>query len=171
MATALLLTAACAGDGALPAAGSLAFAHSLIADRPPSAFEKDVADDPERGILELAAVAEALAAASADQRRELRDYVVEAARARGVRLVRRGALWSEEDVVAYLALIVLDPRRFADEEGFRGIVLGIAREALPPGVPTELRDRLLERLNTLDGLTFDASEEIEVAWENPRPAR
>jgi len=160
----LLLTGACGGKPAATAADAPDLARSVIGERSASLFESEVADHPERGIRDLEALAGVAVAAPDDERRQLQDFVVEAARARGGRLARQGAPWSEEDVAAYLALMVLDPARFAEDAELRRIVLQIVPRALPPDIPRELRDELLQRLTTLDGLSFEDSAAIEVAW-------
>ena len=86
-----------------------------------------------------------------------------AARERGRALARRGS-WSHEDVLGLLALQLVDPERFAGDEGFRRRVLGFLPRALDPKAPAGLRDALLTELNQVRGFDFAASDEVERAW-------
>ncbi|HTG36250.1 MAG TPA: hypothetical protein VLB76_25310 [Thermoanaerobaculia bacterium] len=86
-----------------------------------------------------------------------------AARERGRALARRGS-WSHEDVLGLLALQLVDPERFASDEGFRRRVLGFLPRALDPKAPSGLRDALLTELNQVRGFDFAASDEVERAW-------
>ncbi len=85
------------------------------------------------------------------------------ARERGRALARRGS-WSHEDVLALLALQLVDPERFATEEGFRRRVLASLPQAFAATAPAGLRDALLLELNQVRGFDFDASDTIEHAW-------
>ena len=86
-----------------------------------------------------------------------------AALERGRALARRGS-WSHEDVLGLLALQLVDPERFAGDEGFRRRVLGFLPRALDPKAPAGLRDALLTELNQVRGFDFAASDEVERAW-------
>jgi hypothetical protein len=86
-----------------------------------------------------------------------------AALERGRALARRGS-WSHEDVLGLLALQLVDPERFAGDEGFRRRVLGFLPRALDPKAPAGLRDALLTELNQVRGVDFAASDEVERAW-------
>lgn len=86
-----------------------------------------------------------------------------AARERGRALARRGS-WSHEDILGLLALQLVDPERFAGDEGFRRRVLGFLPRALDPKAPAGLRDALLTELNQVRGFDFAASDEVERAW-------
>ena len=86
-----------------------------------------------------------------------------AALERGRALAHRGS-WSHEDVLGLLALQLVDPERFAGDEGFRRRVLGVLPRALDPKAPAGLRDALLTELNQVRGFDFAASDEVERAW-------
>ena len=86
-----------------------------------------------------------------------------AALERGRALARRGS-WSHEDVLGLLALQLVDPERFAGDDGFRRRVLGFLPRALDPKAPAGLRDALLTELNQVRGFDFAASDEVERAW-------
>jgi len=86
-----------------------------------------------------------------------------AARERGRALARRGS-WNHEDVLGLLSLQLVDPERFAGDEGFRRRVLGFLPRALDPKAPAGLRDALLTELNQVRGFDFAASDEVERAW-------
>lgn len=86
-----------------------------------------------------------------------------AARERGRALARRGS-WSHEDVLGLLRLQLVDPERFAGDEGFRRRVLDFLPRALDPKAPAGLRDALLTELNQVRGVDFAASDEVERAW-------
>ena len=86
-----------------------------------------------------------------------------AARERASALARRG-WWSHEDVLALLALQLVDPQRFVDDETFRKLVLAQLPRALDPGTPAGLRDALLLELNQVRGFDFATSDEVERAW-------
>jgi hypothetical protein len=85
------------------------------------------------------------------------------ARERARTLARRGS-WSHEDVLGLLALQLVDPERFAGDEGFRRRVLGTLPRALDPKAPAGLRDALLRELNQVRGFDFAASDVVERAW-------
>jgi hypothetical protein len=78
--------------------------------------------------------------------------------------VQRGPPWTGADVVAFLELLLVEPKRFRNDAAFRDVVMRGLPEALDPTVPVELRDRLLRYLGPLLGVDFAVSETIETAW-------
>ncbi len=91
------------------------------------------------------------------------DDLAALARERGRALARRGS-WTHDDVLSLLALQLVDPERFAGDEGFRRRVLPLLPRALDPQAPAGLRDALLLELNQVRGFDFAASDEVEHAW-------
>ncbi len=72
--------------------------------------------------------------------------------------------WTVADVQRLLALQLVDPERFVSDAAFRGRILSLLPDALDPAVPPALRDGLLDELNQVRGIDFQASEAIESAW-------
>jgi hypothetical protein len=91
------------------------------------------------------------------------DDLTATARARGLALGRRGS-WTHEEVIALLALQLVEPERFVADDGFRRRVLALLPHALDPATPAGLRDALLQELNQVRGFDFAASEAVERAW-------
>ncbi len=80
------------------------------------------------------------------------------------RALARQESWSHEDILALLALELVDPERFAGDESFRRRVLPLLPRMLDPEAPAGLRDALLLELNQVRGFDFAASDEVERAW-------
>jgi hypothetical protein len=112
---------------------------------------------------DLASLEQALMSPDAAVSKRAGDDLVSLARERGKALARRGS-WSHEDVLALLALQLVDPERFAGDAGFRRRVLPLLPSALDPRAPTGLRDALLLELSQVRGFDFAASDEVERAW-------
>ncbi|MFL6258911.1 MAG: hypothetical protein ACJ76Y_04295 [Thermoanaerobaculia bacterium] len=110
-----------------------------------------------------ASLEQALTSSDAAVAKRAGDDLAALARERGRALARRGS-WTHDDVLALLALQLVDPERFAGDEGFRRRVLPLLPRALDPQAPTGLRDALLLELNQVRGLDFAASDEVERAW-------
>jgi hypothetical protein len=110
-----------------------------------------------------AALERALTSPEAAVAKRAGDDLVALARERGRALARQGS-WSHEDVLSLLALQLVDPERFAGDEGFRRRVLPLIPRMLDPKAPTGLRDALLLELNQVRGVDFAASDEVERAW-------
>ncbi|HSS49363.1 MAG TPA: hypothetical protein VLX28_10485 [Thermoanaerobaculia bacterium] len=86
-----------------------------------------------------------------------------AARERSRELARRGS-WSPGDVQGLLALELVDPERFVNDEAFRRKTIAHLPEALDPAAIPALRDALLLELNQVRGFDFAASDAVERAW-------
>ena len=112
---------------------------------------------------DLATLERALTSSDAAVAKRAGDDLVSLARERGRALARRGS-WSREDVLALLALQLVDPERFAGDEGFRRRVLPLLPRMLDPQAPAGLRDALLLELNQVRGFDFAASDGVERAW-------
>jgi hypothetical protein len=110
-----------------------------------------------------AALERALTSPDAAAAKRAGDDLAALARERGRALARRGS-WSHDDLLALLALQLVDPERFAGDEGFRRRVLPLLPRALDPDAPAGLRDALLLELNQVRGFDFAASDEVERAW-------
>ena len=110
-----------------------------------------------------AALERALTSPDAAVAKRAGDDLVSLARERGRALARRGS-WTHDDLLALLALQLVDPERFAGDEGFRRRVLPLLPRALDPQAPAALRDALLLELNQVRGFDFAASDEVERAW-------
>ena len=105
----------------------------------------------------------ALTSSNAAVSKRAGDDLAALARERGRALARRGS-WSHDDVLALLALQLVDPERFAADEGFRRRVLPLLPRMLGPDAPAGLRDALLLELSQVRGFDFAASDEVERAW-------
>ncbi len=138
-------------------------ARTLMASATPAQLAERLAREPARMPETLAPLERALASPDAGLARQTGDYLAACARERGRALARRGS-WSHEDVLALLALQLVDPERFAGDEGFRRRVLPLLPRALDPEAPTGLRDALLLELSQVRGFDFAASDEVERAW-------
>jgi hypothetical protein len=110
-----------------------------------------------------ASLERALTSPDAAQAKRAGDDLAALARERGRALARRGS-WSHDDVLALLALQLVEPERFAGDEGFRRRVLPLLPRMLDPDAPAGLRDALLLELNQVRGFDFAASDEVERAW-------
>src|SRR4051812_25454827 len=80
---------------------------------------------------DLATLERALTSSDAAVAKRAGDAVVSRARERGRALARQGS-WSHEDVLSLLALQLVDPERFAGDEGFRRRVLPLLPGMLDP---------------------------------------
>ena len=112
---------------------------------------------------DLATLERALTSSDAAVAKRAGDDLVSLARERGHALARRGS-WSRADVLALLALQLVDPERFAGDEEFRRRVLPLLPRMLDPQAPAGLRDALLLELNQVRGFDFAASDGVERAW-------
>jgi hypothetical protein len=110
-----------------------------------------------------ASLERALTSSDAAAAKRAGDELAALARERGRALARRGS-WTHDDVLALLALQLVDPERFAGEEGFRRRILPLLPRALDPQAPAGLRDALLLELNQVRGVDFAASDEVERTW-------
>jgi hypothetical protein len=148
---------------AAPAASPEAAARALMASTPPARLAERLAREPALMVETLRPLGRALTSADAALARQAGDYLVACARERGLALARRGA-WGHEDVLLLMAIQLVDPERFVDDEGLRRRVLALLPRALAPQAPTGLRDALLQELNQVRGFDFAASDEVERAW-------
>ncbi len=130
----------------------------------PAQLAARLAREPASTRAVLAPLGQALAANDPPLAREAAGYLVACGRERSLALARRGS-WSHEDVLALLALLLVDPERFVEEAGFRQRVLAFLPRAFDTAAPAGLRDALLLELNQMRGIDFTASEEIERAWD------
>ena len=112
---------------------------------------------------EPASLERALTSADAAVAKRAGDDLAALARERGRALAHQGS-WSHEDVLGLLALQLVDPERFAGDEGFRRRVLPLIPRMLDRQAPAGLRDALLLELNQVRGFGFAASDEVESAW-------
>ncbi|HYX25553.1 MAG TPA: hypothetical protein VFC23_15490, partial [Thermoanaerobaculia bacterium] len=93
-----------------------------------------------------------------------------AARERSRELAHRGS-WSHQEVQGLLALELVDPERFVNDEAFRREVIAHLPGSLDPAAIPALRDALLLELNQVRGFDFAASDAVERAWgATPRRA-
>lgn len=154
-----LLAPATAGAPAAPPSGEAPPGSA------PEALELRLAEHPALRAETLAPLAAGLAG-SDDGRREAAARELSAlARARGLRLTRRGGPWTAEDARGLAELLLVDPGRFVSDPAFRARVTALLPRSLAPGTAPELRDRVLVDLNDgVGGLSFAESEAVEVAW-------
>jgi len=138
-------------------------ARTLMAGTTPAQLSARLAREPSRAHEVLAPLGQALAAADPVLARKTGDYLMACARERSRALARRGT-WSHEDVLALVALQLVDAERFVAEEGFRRRVLTLLPRDLDAAAPAGLRDALLLELNQVRGIGFGPSESIERAW-------
>ncbi len=140
----------------------------LLDEVRPEALEARLEAEP--GLVEpvLVALADALGSEDEDAARRAAESLGACARARGRRLAAvvngSGGKLGEEWVNAFVTLLLVHPARFAADGGFRERVLALLPEALAPEDRPALRDRVLWKLNQVDGFDFAASEALEVAW-------
>lgn len=154
----------CSGLGGLIAAAAPEDpALALMAAATPAQLAERLGREPAQIPETLAPLRHALTSADAALAKRTGDYLTGCARERERTLARRGS-WSHEEILALLAIQLVDPERFASDEGFRGRVLSLLPRALAPETPAGLRDALLEELNQIRGFDFAASEAIERAW-------
>jgi len=154
----------CGGPPSGDVDARLAGVMSMLHERSAESFESGIEDNAETGVGELLSLGEVVSTAPPDEKETIAAYLVEAARSRGRRLALHGPPWSDENLAGWLALVFLDPARFAAEDEFRRFVVGIAGAALDPAVSVELRDALLGRIHRVDGMGFADAERIELAW-------
>ncbi|MGD8330679.1 MAG: hypothetical protein PVJ49_14695 [Acidobacteriota bacterium] len=90
-------------------------------------------------------------------------------RLRGERLARHDATWPDTQSDAFLALLLIDPRRFLYDGDFRASVAPVLVDGVSDRVPAQARRRMATRLAAFD---FGLLERIKVAWGLvPRPSR
>jgi hypothetical protein len=133
----------------------------LLREVAPETLEARLAAEPALGEPALTALAAALTAADPETAAAAERYLAACARARSRRL---SAAASDAEVDDLVTLLLVHPRRFAEEPAFRARVLRVLPQALDPEAPAALRDRLLTELNQLVGFDYEASERVEAAW-------
>jgi hypothetical protein len=138
-------------------------ARALMAGTTPAQLAARLAREPGSLRAVLVPLGQALAGDDPDLSRRTGDYLAACARERGRALARSGS-WSHDDVLALLTLQLVDPERFAADEGFRKRVLAFLPRGLDAAAPAGLRDALLLELNQVRGFDFEASEAVERAW-------
>jgi len=90
-------------------------------------------------------------------------------RLRGERLSRHDDSWPEVQSDDFLALLLIDPRRFLYDADFRTAVTPVLIGGVSDQVPAAARRRMVTRLAAFD---FGLLEKIKVAWGLvPRPSR
>jgi hypothetical protein len=82
-------------------------------------------------------------------------------RLRGERLHAQDPGWPDAQIDTYLAILLIDPRRFLSDSDFRINAVPAVAAGLAYEVPLEVRVRLLTQLRAFD---FGLIERIEVAW-------
>lgn len=82
-------------------------------------------------------------------------------RLRSERLTRLHPDWPNQQVDAFFAILLIDPRRFIYDADFRANAAPAIAQGLSDGVPRAARQRMLEQLFAFD---FGVIEKIEVAW-------
>lgn len=90
-------------------------------------------------------------------------YVADAARVRSRRLSAMGA-WSDDQGEAFLTLQLLDPARFVEDAAFRARILALLPAAFDPSASAALRDQMLYSINSIPGVDYASSEQIELGW-------
>jgi hypothetical protein len=138
-------------------------ARGLMASATPAQVAERLEREPAEVSVTLAPLEQALVSSDAALAERAGEYLAALARERGRALARRGS-WSHGDVLALLSLQMVDPERFAGDEGFRRRVLPLLPRMLDPKAPAGLRDALLLELNQVRGFDFTASDEVERAW-------
>lgn len=138
-------------------------ARRLVSTVPAVELEERLAKEPASLPATVAGLGRALGKTDEAFQKELGEYLAACARARSLRIARRGT-WTEDDLRALLTLQLVDPRRFVHEIGFRKRVLAILPSALDPSAPPRLRDELLFELNHVEEFDFAASDALERAW-------
>ena len=140
--------------------------NSLVGDRDPASFERWVESHPQEGIALLGRLAAALGGAVDEPSvGRLTQFLTAAQQARWRRLASSPAAWTDEQVGAFIGLLLLDPQRFRSEPALRrrlfdGWLQGAeqARAAEP-----DRRAAVLEGLHRFD-LDILESERLESAW-------
>jgi hypothetical protein len=148
-------------------AAAEAVARHLLAAVPAEAFARRLAEQASLPGEVLPVLGGVLASAARPFADELATYLATAARARARQLARRGS-WSAGDLASLLALMVIDPARFASEAAFHARVLAVLPGALGGEIPARLRAEALTGLNHLPGFGFADGERLAVAWGEAR---
>lgn len=139
---------------------AVAWATGLVAQVTPEQLQRELATD---GPEYRRALGQALAAAPPRTLGRLQELLAACARARGRALARRGT-WAATEAENLLALLVVEPDRFAGDAEFRRRVQPVLEGGLDPEVPPALRDDVLYLLNRTPGVDFPLSEAVETAW-------
>ena len=142
-------------------------AAHLVAEVPVQRLARAFRDDPELVAQSLEALATALATEAVPEdgsATATAHYLAALGRQVGRDLASDGPPWSDDGLDLWLTVLLVHPARFVDQLEFRGRVGTILPKTLAPGVPAELRDRLLEELNRVRGFDFELSERVELAW-------
>ncbi len=140
---------------------AVADAARLLREVAPEALEARLTSDPGLVAPALTALADALSSDDPETASTAERYLAACARARSHRLP---AAASDPEVDGLLTLLLVDPQRFARDAAFRARVLRVLPHALDPATSPRVRDRLLTRLNQVEGFDYEASEQVETAW-------
>ncbi len=129
------------------------------------ALELRLAGNAELQARTLAPLAAGLLAPDPARREAAASELTALARARGLRLTRRGGPWGDDDLQSLVSLLLVDPVRFLRDDVFRARVTSLLPRALAPETAPGLVAQTLDHLYAdVGGFSFADSEAIEVAW-------
>ena len=137
---------------------------ALVATLTPAELERAFSERPQQALEVLLQLGAGLAEAPPALVPRLQDFLAATARERGRQLSDRGPPWTGAEVETLLVLLVVDPPRFADDDGFRERVIPVIERGLDPRTAAELRDRLLYGLNRMRNFHFRYAERVALAW-------
>ena len=112
----------------------------------------------------LRTVATRLSADSDPLRVALQREAAEILRLRSVRLHTADPTWPEGQADAFLAQLVLDPKRFGYDPDFRSVVTPVLEGGVDVTLPVHARERMLSQLNARASLEFGLAERIALSW-------
>jgi hypothetical protein len=136
------------------------FARALIDQVPPTSFDDAVHSNPELVPAVLRNLGTALLSTDAQLQTAVKRYATAVVREHASRIPRD---FSDDDLHMLVALQVLDPLRYGEDEEFRRAVDTILPASLSPTLPEPLRRADVNELNRVAPISFDTAEALAVS--------
>jgi len=143
------------------------FARELIEDLPPIVFDTAANTNPELVPAVLRNLGTALLSHDAQLQMAVKHYATVVVREHAARIPRD---FSADDLHMLVALQVLDPLRYGEDEEFRRAVDTILPASLSPTLPEKLRRADVNELNRVAPINFDTAEALAVSAGLVRPS-
>ena len=128
-------------------------------------LEQELSDRPDLLQQVVSTLASAIGEGPADLSRSLEEYVVELTRERSWRLSGAHRIdYSDDEAAEVVALLIGDPRRFAEEPKFRLRTQARWPESLSPETSPPLARRILSLLREEHGVDIETIDRLAKDW-------